>query len=318
MNAAPPNRVVALSGGVGGAKLAWGLAQVVAQRDLTVICNPGDDFEYLGLTICPDFDTVLYTLAGIADPERGWGRADETWDFMAALAKLDGKTWFRLGDRDLALHVERSQRLAGGETLGAIAADLCRRLGVGPQVLPASDDAVRTVVDTVAGSMAFQHYFVRERCAPAVRGFHFAGAATARPQPRGLAALAEPGLRAIVVCPSNPFISIDPILARPGRTAAIAAAGVPVVAVSPIVGGAAVKGPAAKMLAELGQEVSARAVWQHYGSLLDGIVLDSADAALERQARDDGLAVLVTPTLMHDARDRMGLAQAVLAFADGL
>ena len=312
------SRVVALSGGVGGAKLAWGLAQVLAAGELTVICNPGDDFEHLGLTICPDLDTVLYTLAGLADPERGWGRAGETWAFMAALETLGGETWFRLGDRDLALHVERSRRLAGGEGLGAIMADIGRRLGIGQRLLPASDDPVRTMVATDAGELPFQQYFVRDRCAPAVRGFRFAGAAQAVPHADALAALADPDLRAVVVCPSNPFISIDPILAIPGLAQAVRAAVAPVVAVSPIVGGAAIKGPAAKMLAELGQAVSARSVWRHYGDLLDGIVLDLADAALAAEARSDKLAALVTPTVMGGLDDRTRLARAVLAFADGL
>ncbi len=310
--------VVALTGGVGGAKLIWGLAQALEPSALTVICNPGDDFEHLGLTVCPDFDTVLYTLAGLADPERGWGRADETWAFMAALETLGGETWFRLGDRDLALHVERSRRLAGGEGLGTIMTDICRRLGVDQQVLPASDDPLRTMVATADGELPFQQYFVRERCAPAVRGFHFAGAAQATAHPRALAALSDPGLRAIVICPSNPFISIDPILAIPGMTEAIRAAKVPVVAVSPIVGGAAIKGPAAKMLAELGQEVSVRTVWRHYGDLIDGIVMDTCDARLAADADHDKLAALVTPTVMTGPEERIGLARAVLAFAGSL
>ena len=318
MSTSRGSRVVALSGGIGGAKLAWGLAQVVAPGDLTVICNPGDDFEHFGLTVCPDLDTVLYTLAGLADPERGWGRAGETWAFMTALEALGGETWFRLGDQDLALHVERSRRLAGGERLGDIIADLRGRLGIRQQVLPASDDPVRTMVATDAGEMTFQHYFVRDRCTPRVRGFRFAGAERARPHPAALAALADPQLRAIVVCPSNPFISIDPILAIPGMAAAIQAAGAPVIAVSPIVGGAAIKGPAAKMLGELGQEISARAVWRHYGDLLDGIVLDVTDAALGRDARVEKLAALITPTVMVGMEDRTRLARTVLTFADGL
>ena len=318
MSTSRGSRVVALSGGIGGAKLAWGLAQVVAPGDLTVICNPGDDFEHFGLTVCPDLDTVLYTLAGLADPERGWGRAGETWAFMTALEALGGETWFRLGDQDLALHVERSRRLAGGERLGDIIADLRGRLGIRQQVLPASDDPVRTMVATDAGEMTFQHYFVRDRCTPRVRGFRFAGAERARPHPAALAALADPQLRAIVVCPSNPFISIDPILAIPGMAAAIQAAGAPVIAVSPIVGAAAIKGPAAKMLGELGQEISARAVWRHYGDLLDGIVLDVTDAALGRDARVEKLAALITPTVMVGMEDRTRLARTVLTFADGL
>jgi len=310
-------RVVALSGGIGGAKLALGLYRRLGER-LTVVCNPGDDFEHLGLTVCPDLDTVVYTLSGLADTEKGWGLAGETWSFMAAVGRLGGETWFNLGDGDVAMHVERTRRLAAGQTPTAIAADISGRLGIAAAVLPASDRPVRTWVETPEGPLLFQHYFVRERCAPTVMGFTFRGAEAAAPSPAVLAALRSPDLAAIVICPSNPFISIDPMLAIPGMRAALRDAGVPVIAVSPIVGGQSVKGPTAKMMAELGLEISAPAVAARYGGLLDGFVLDVTDAALAPAIEAAGPRVLVTQTLMHTLDDRLALADAVLDFAADL
>ena len=307
--------VVALSGGIGGAKLALGLYRVLPPDTLTVICNPGDDFDHLGLRICPDADTVLYTLAGIANPETGWGRVGETWTFMRALAALGGETWFQLGDGDLALHVERTRRLAGGEPWSRICEDVARRLGVRARVVPACDTAVRTAVRTPGGRLPFQHYFVRDRCEPAITGFDFEGAAGARPCDAALEALAGESLRCVVVCPSNPFISIDPILAVQGMSDAIRAAGVPVVGVSPVIGGDAVKGPTAKMMRELGLDVSNRTVERHYGDIVDAWIIDSADA-------DDvagfGRPVRAAPTLMRTDADKESLAQAVLDFAAAL
>ena len=310
--------VVALSGGVGGAKLVCGLAAAMDPLRLTVIANPGDDFEHLGLTICPDLDTVVYTLAGLANPDTGWGRKNETWTFMDVLESIGGETWFRLGDGDLALHAERTRRLAAGEYLGDISADICRRWGIAASIRPASGNCVRTIVETDIGDLPFQHYFVRDQCAPRVTGFRFDGAATARPDDVALGGLADSSARAVVFCPSNPFISIDPILAIPGYRDAIAATAAPVIAVSPIVGGQSVKGPAAKMLGELGLAVSAQSVWRHYGDLIDAIVLDMADAGLAEAARRDGLDVLVAPTVMTNATSKKALAQAVLAFADNI
>ncbi len=307
--------VVALSGGIGGAKLALGLYRVLPLGTLTVVCNPGDDFDHLGLRICPDADTVLYTLAGIANPETGWGRIGETWTFMATLADLGGETWFRLGDGDLALHVERTRRLGGGEPLSHVAEDFARRLGVGARVVPACDEPVRTVVMTPGGRLALQHYFVRDRCEPVVAGFEFEGAEDARPCGAVLDALADESLRCVVVCPSNPFISIDPILAVPGMKAAIRAAGAPVVGVSPIVGGGAVKGPTAKMMRELGLDVSNRSIERHYGDVVDAWIIDSADsmdaAGFTRPAR-------AAPTLMRTGADKDALARVVLELAEEL
>ncbi|HET7883880.1 MAG TPA: 2-phospho-L-lactate transferase, partial [Acetobacteraceae bacterium] len=269
--------VVALSGGVGGAKLALGLSHVLPPEELIVACNTGDDFEHLGLSISPDIDTVVYTLAGIANPELGWGRADETWSFMETLETLGSETWFRLGDRDLVVHVERTRRLRAGETLSAVTADLCAGLGVGPRVLPMSDDPVRTRVRTDEGWIDFQEYFVRRRCEPVVHELAFHGAATARMQPEFRTALEDPQLKAVVICPSNPFISIEPILAVPGVREALAACIAPVVAVSPLIGGRAIKGPTAKMMGELGMTPSAGGVARRYGDLIDGYVCDFAD-----------------------------------------
>ena len=304
--------VVALSGGIGGAKLALGLYRVLPPDTLTVICNPGDDFDHLGLRICPDADTVLYTLAGIANRETGWGRSGETWTFMQVLDDLGGETWFRLGDGDLALHVERTRRIMAGEPWSGIAEDVARRLGVHARVVPACDTLVRTVVKTQDGRMAFQHYFVRDRCEPIVTGFDFEGAQNARPCDAVLEALSARSLRCVVVCPSNPFISIDPILAVPGMNAAIRAAAAPVIGVSPIVGGQAVKGPTAKMMRELGLEVSNRAIESHYGDIVDAWIVDSTDA---KDAAGFDRPVRVAPTLMRTDADKEALARALLEFA---
>lgn len=310
----PGVRCLALSGGIGGAKLALGLSRVLAPEELLVVANTGDDFEHLGLLICPDIDTVTYTLAGVSNTETGWGRADEGWRFMESLAEFGGETWFNLGDRDLALHVERTRRIGAGESLSAITADIARRLGVAARIAPMSDQPVRTVVETPDGPLAFQHYFVRERCAPRVTGFRFDGAADARPSSALSAALAAPP-DAIVVCPSNPFISIDPMLAVPGVREALSDCPAPVVAVSPIVGGRAIKGPTAKMMAELGIPGDAVSVARHYRGMIDGFVLDEADAESADAVRALGIAAHVTGTVMTSLDDRVRLAREALEFA---
>ncbi|MDP6567882.1 MAG: 2-phospho-L-lactate transferase [Alphaproteobacteria bacterium] len=313
-----PAAIVALSGGVGGAKLALGLSRVVAGAELLVVANTGDDFEHLGLTICPDLDTVTYTLSGLANLELGWGRADETWGFMAALEQLGGETWFNLGDGDLALHLLRGERLARGDSLSSVTRAVTERLGIAARIVPMSDDPVRTYVRTADGPLAFQHYFVRDRCEPAVGGFEFRGIEGARPQAEFIAALAADDLRAVVITPSNPFVSIDPILELPGVRRALADAKAPIIAVSPIVGGQAIKGPAAKMMAELGMPGSALAVAEHYGGLLDGFVLDRVDGEQAEAVAALGLRPLVTGTVMRSLADREALARDVLAFADAL
>jgi LPPG:FO 2-phospho-L-lactate transferase len=304
--------VVALSGGIGGAKLALGLYRVLPPGALTVIANTGDDFEHLGLSISPDLDTLLYTLAGLDNRETGWGRRGETWTFMAALEALGGETWFKLGDGDLATHVERTRRLRAGESLSAITDDFRQRLEIGARVLPMSDDPVRTRLLTEGGWLDFQDYFVRLDCAPAVREIVFAGAAEARPQPDVLAALAADDLIMVVICPSNPLISIDPILNVPGMRDALRACRAPVIAVSPIIAGKAVKGPTAKMMAEFGLPVEPGAVARRYGDILTHYVIDEADAGPL-----DGVdaPIIATRALMDTMADRAALARVVLAIA---
>jgi LPPG:FO 2-phospho-L-lactate transferase len=303
--------VVALAGGVGGAKLADGLAQLLGER-LTVIVNTGDDFTHLGLHISPDLDTVMYTLAGIANPQTGWGIAGETWNFLGQVERLGGPAWFRLGDRDLATHVLRTQRLAAGDSQSAVAAALAGALGVTARLLPMSDDPVRTIIRTDDGELPFQDYFVRLACAVPVRSIRYDGAPAARLNP-ALAAVAD--LSAIIICPSNPYLSVDPVLAVPGMRAWLRAQGCPIVAVSPIVGGAAIKGPAAKIMAELGAPVSAVGIARHYAGLVDGLVIDAADAGLAAEIAAEGMAVKVAQTVMSSRDDRVALARACLGFA---
>jgi LPPG:FO 2-phospho-L-lactate transferase len=301
-------KIVALAGGVGGAKLAHGLAQILPPEDLTVIVNTGDDFEHYGLYISPDLDTVCYTLAGLANPETGWGRIDETWQAIENARRLGGPDWFNLGDRDLGTHLERTRRMKAGQTLTQITRDFCQAWGVRLTVLPMSDQPVRTIVETDQGKLAFQEYFVHRRCEPKVKGFRFEGIDQAEAAPGALEALASAD--AVVICPSNPWVSIDPILSvlklrstvnRPPS----------IVAVSPIIGGKAVKGPAAKMYAELGIEPSALAVAEHYRGLLSGFVLDKVDAEL---ANTIEIPTLTTDTLMNHLTKRAQLAGDVLHF----
>ena len=308
-------RVVALSGGIGGAKLALGLSRILAAGNLVVVANTGDDFEHLGLHISPDLDTLMYTLSGLANPDAGWGRAGETWTFMSAIERLGGETWFLLGDGDLATHIERTRRLAAGETLSAITADFCRRLGLASRLLPMSDQPVRTVVETPDGELDFQRWFVERHCEPVVRSLCFAGIEDARPHAEWMREVACPDTGTIVICPSNPFISVDPILALPGTREALREAPAPVIAVSPIIGGDAVKGPTAKMMRELSRPVAAHAVAAHYAGLIDGFVLDEADAS---DVESIDVPCRITATLMRSERDKIRLAREVLRFAEAL
>lgn len=304
--------VLALSGGIGGAKLCLGLQRVLPPGALNVIVNTGDDFEHLGLSISPDLDTTLYTLAGLANPELGWGRREETWTFMQVLETLGGPTWFKLGDGDLALHIERTRRLASGETLSAITAAIAQRLGVPSNLVPMTDQPVRTVVQTAGGELGFQEYFVRDRCGPAVTGLRFAGADSARLTPRAQELLSDGSLRAIVIAPSNPYLSIDPILAIPGVRVALEKRQVPSIAVTPIIGEAAVKGPTAKIMRELGLTPSALTVAEHYRGLIDAFVLDNSDANLGSRipVRSE-----LCDTLMVTLEDRERVARCVLEVA---
>ncbi len=306
--------IAVLSGGVGGAKLVLGLYHVMDRDRLHVVANTGDDIRHLGLHISPDIDSVVYALADLSDRERGWGRANETWTFMTALKGLGGEDWFNLGDGDLAMHVERTRRLAAGESLTDATTAICAKLGVTARILPMTDDAVATIVDTPGGPLTFQHYFVRDRCEPAVTGFRFQGIADARPNPTLIRALEDGGIASVLIAPSNPFVSVDPILSLPGMRPALKAVPGPVVAVSPIVGGQAIKGPAAKMMRELGAPVSAAGVARHYEGFVDAMVIDELDRDQEAEIRGLGMEVLVTQTVMRTLADRETLARECLDF----
>lgn len=305
-------KIVAIAGGVGGAKLADGLAQIVDPRDFTVIVNTGDDFEHCGLRICPDLDTVCYTLAGLANPVTGWGRNDETWVFFENLKRLGGPDWFRLGDQDLATHIERTNRLRKGETLSEITAQFCSAWGVTATVLPMTDDEVATWVKTEhSGLLPFQEYFVKNACQPKVTGFDFRGAENALPAPGVVEAIEAAD--EIVICPSNPWVSIGPVIAIPAVRKALEEKPC-IAAVSPIIGGQAVKGPAAKMYAELGITPSALEVARHYSSWVHGIVIDEIDRDQREDIQQLGLQVLTEHTLMQNRQDRAVLAGKVLDF----
>ena len=309
--------IVALAGGVGGAKLAQGLYRSLPPAALTVLVNTADDFVLHGLRISPDLDTVLYTLAGLANPLTGWGLAGDTFHTLEMLVRLGAPdTWFQIGDRDFATHIQRTARLGAGEPLSAVMAGLATALGVQAALLPMADTPVATLVDTDAGRLAFQDYFVRRHHGDVVRGLSFAGIAEARPPAALAPALAA--CDAVVFCPSNPLVSIGPILAVPGVRAAIAGCRAPRVAVSPIVGGKALRGPADQMLAALGHEPSALGVARLYADLLDGIVIDEVDAALAPRIADLGLRVAVAQTVMQTEADRIELAARVLAFCAAL
>lgn len=301
--------ILALSGGVGGAKLALGLSHIVPAEDLLIVANTGDDFEHLGLSVSPDLDTLMYALADLDNQTLGWGRRDETWSFMETLGALGGPSWFRLGDRDLAVHVERTRRLKAGDSLTQVTDAFWQALGIAARGIPMSDDPVRTRVLAEDGWLDFQDYFVGHQCRPVVRDLAFHGVETARAHPDFIAALANPALEAVVICPSNPFISIEPILALAGVRDALRACNAPIIAVSPIIAGQAVKGPTAKMMTELGMVPSSAAVAARYGGLLDTIILDSGDAA---EVDDIDCRVLLAPTLMKTLDDKIALARLVL------
>lgn len=308
--------ILALAGGVGGAKLADGLARSLDPRELVIAVNTGDDFEHLGLRVSPDLDTVMYTLAGIANPVTGWGQAGESWAFMEALERLGGPGWFRLGDRDLATHVERTQRLGRGESLSQVTRGLCERLGVRQALVPMSDEPVPTRVRTEAGWLDFQHYFVREQCRPALGAIEYQGAESARPSIELRAALDSLELEGVVICPSNPYLSVAPILALPGVSDALQACRT-VVAVSPIVGGEAIKGPAAKIMRELGAEPTALGIARYYARLVDILVIDRADAALVPEIEALGLRAVACDTIMRDAEERARLARECISLVRG-
>lgn len=308
--------LVALAGGVGGAKLADGLYRTLPPDTLTVIVNTADDFDRFGLRVCPDADTVMYTLAGIANPATGWGIVDDTFATLDMIGRYGGDTWFRIGDRDFATDILRTDRLRRGETLSQVTDALTRALGVRATLAPMCDEPVATMVDTPDGRLDFQEYFVRRRHADTVRGVSFAGIETATLPAAIGAALAAAD--AIVFCPSNPIVSLGPILAVPGFHQRLAAAQCPKIGVSPIIGGRALKGPADQMLADLGLDVSCLGVAKLYQDVLDGWVIDQVDAALAPSIQALGLQTLVTQTVMTTNADRDRLAGEMLAFATTL
>lgn len=308
-------KILALAGGVGGARLANGLAQILPPDAFTIVVNTGDDFEHLGLSVSPDLDTVMYTLAGINNPAQGWGVAGESWGFMDMVKRLGGESWFALGDHDTAVHALRTLRLRC-ETLSSITADFCERLGVRHGVAPMSDNSVRTMIDTDEGRLAFQDYFVRRQCAPRFRGIAFDGIEQARPSARFLEALADPALSAIIICPSNPILSIRPITSLPGITEQLRHRRVPVIAISPFIGGEAVKGPAAKIMRELDLPTTPEGLITYYDGLIDALVIDHQDAKFAE--RKSPVRTLVTDILIRDRADQARLAREVITFAQTL
>jgi LPPG:FO 2-phospho-L-lactate transferase len=306
-------KVVLLSGGVGGARFAVGVGEAVGAAGLTVVGNVGDDLEVLGLHVSPDLDSLLYTLAGVGDDERGWGRADETWNALETVAALGGEAWFRLGDRDLGLHLVRTEALRRGEPLSAVTRRLAVAFGLESTLLPATDDPVRTWVETPAGALPFQDWFVRRAHRDPVDGVRFEGAESARPARGVLEAIGDADL--LLIAPSNPFVSIGPILAVAGIREALASRRVPCVAVSPLIGGRAVKGPAAGMLARLRGGTGAAQVTQCYLGLVDALVFDEADARDAEAVAALGVRPIVTSTLMSDRAAARRLAEAALDVA---
>ncbi|MEM8498818.1 MAG: 2-phospho-L-lactate transferase [Pseudomonadota bacterium] len=304
--------VLALTGGVGGAKLAAGLAAVLPPHQLDIVANTGDDFEHLGLYIAPDLDSVMYALAGINDRRRGWGVANETWNFLETLSGLNGANWFKLGDRDLAVHVQRTELLRQGMSIFEATRALCEALGVKHALLPMSNDRVRTIVDTAHGELEFQEYFVARQCQPRVTGFRFDGQGSAQPLPAYHSRLQQNLYGAVIVCPSNPFVSVDPILGLAGLKQRLGTLEVPVAAVSPIVGGKALKGPAAKMLYELDMPCDALGVARYYEGVISHFVIDEQDAALASQIEQLGMQVLCMPTIMRSVDDQAQLASTLL------
>lgn len=314
MNWPEDKKVLALCGGVGGAKLALGLTNILSPEQLTVVVNTADDFDHLGLRICPDLDTVTYTLADLNNKELGWGRADETWNCMETLEQLKGETWFRLGDRDIALHLFRRALLDQGLTLSEVTEKLRSTLNIAHPIVPMTDDSIATEVKTGQGWLPFQRYFVEQQCQPEISEIRFVGAEQAKPSAQFQQLLRDPALGCIIICPSNPFLSIDPLLSIPGIRQTLSQLERPIIAVSPVIGGQAVKGPTAKIMEELQLEITPATVAKHYRGFLNGFVLDREDAG-QQENLPQGLAVKVCNTLMITLEDRIGLARDCLELA---
>lgn len=306
--------VLAVTGGVGGAKLAVGLAHLLKPDQLMFLVNTGDDFRHLGLHISPDLDTLTYSLAGYACPKRGWGRRDETWSFLQTLADLGGPAWFQLGDKDLALHVYRTQFLSDGGSLTEVSKEIAGALGVKHSVLPCSDDPIATVVDTEVGKLSFQHYFVKHQCRPRVMGITYDGANRARLN----LSLDLATISMVVICPSNPYLSVDPILAIPDFRKFLQSPNVPVLAVSPIVQGRALKGPTTKIMTELGHTVNNKTIARHYKEILTGLIVDEGDVEDCETIRGLGIECTARNTVMHTIDDRVRLARETLEFGNAL
>ena len=304
-------KVLAITGGVGGAKLALGLASILGPNELEFLVNTGDDFEHFGLHISPDVDTLLYTLAGLASQDHGWGRSDESWNCLESIRTLNGETWFQLGDKDLGLHLTRTQMLRNRHSLTDVVQHLSKCLGISHRIYPMSDSPVRTIVETTTGEMEFQQYFVKERCEPNVRGFRFEGIDTARP----VSELLDQKFESVIICPSNPFVSVDPILAVPRMREYLLSLRVPIVAVSPIVQGQALKGPTVKIMSELNFERSNVQIGRHYNSLISGLVIDQLDANSVDSIRSLGIEVEVDQTVMKSLEDKIRLARCTVDFA---
>jgi LPPG:FO 2-phospho-L-lactate transferase len=305
------SKILALTGGVGGAKLALGLSKVLPPDELMFAVNTGDDFEHLGLHISPDLDSLTYALSQQNNTETGWGRAGESWNFIETLGALGGEAWFRLGDKDLALHTARTQMLKAGATLSQATAAITQSMDIEHTVAPMSDSPVRTIVHSDQGDLAFQHYFVREGCGPKVNGFSFDGIESAKLNPLIRDWLAD--CAGVIICPSNPFVSVDPLLHLDGFGEALKS--LPVIAVSPIVGGFAIKGPAAKMMQELDMPATALAVADHYQGLIDGFIVDQTDAELVEQFN---VPTISTPSVMVTLQDRIDLARTCVRFLASL
>ena len=302
--------IVALTGGVGGAKLSLGLAQLLTPEEVIFVVNVGDDFEHFGLNICPDLDTLTYTLADVVNKDTGWGRDQEAWLCLETIKLLGGEDWFRLGDRDLALHLIRSKGLREGKSLTQVTRELTTRLGIQHDIFPATDDQLRTQVETDEGILSFQEYFVRRKCEPTVKAIRYQHAKSAKFNHH----VSNSGVSAVIICPSNPFLSIDPILAIPEAADWLKQRNFPVIAVSPIIASQAVKGPTAKIMAELNLPINAVQVASHYGEYVDGFVLDNQDGVLARSVEELGVTPMVTSTWMQTLEDKTQLAQDCLAF----
>ncbi len=302
-------KYLAISGGIGGAKLALGLSHSLHDSQLTIIANTGDDFEHFGLYISPDIDTLLYTLADMNNVDLGWGRRDESWNFSDACSQLGMDTWFRLGDKDLAIHLYRSMRLREGASLSEVIKELCLRFRVKSDIVPMSDMPVRTMVESDMGILSFQEYFVKNRCEPKVSAIRFEGIENAAPSPAFLECLDEPDLRAIIICPSNPFLSVQPILSLPGLKAKIKATGKPIIVVSPIVNGQSIKGPTSKMMQELNLASNVLTIAELYRDIATAIVIDRQDNNAADEITSMGMVVHCTNIIMNDLQDKIDLAQ---------